>query len=79
MCTYNDNGNLVKTVLPVAQFGDISTMVYDKENHLVAEIGLASSVSYTYYGDGLKRSEILSTGVVTTLVWDGSEYLQEQP
>ncbi len=41
-------------------------------------------VSYTYSGDGLKRSEITldqtaeeSLSVkITTLVWDGSEYLQ---
>jgi hypothetical protein len=37
-------------------------------------------VSYTYSGDGLKRSEIKDEEkvVITTLVWDGSEYLGEQ-
>ena len=30
----------------------------------------------TYYGDGLKRKEIVG-GVTTTLVWDGAEYLGE--
>jgi hypothetical protein len=32
-------------------------------------------VTYTYSCDGLKRSEV-SSGGTTTLVWDGSEYLQ---
>jgi len=32
--------------------------------------------TYTYDGDGLKRTEQVSGAGVTTLVWDGDEYLQ---
>ena len=32
--------------------------------------------SYTYDGDGLKRSERVGAGV-TTLLWDGRNYLWE--
>jgi YD repeat-containing protein len=37
----------------------------------------SKKVTYTYSGDGLKRREVSQTGVVTTFVWDGSEYLGE--
>lgn len=41
--------------------------------------GFVKSIAcYAYSGDGLKRREFSQTGVVTTLVWDGSEYLQER-
>ena len=32
-------------------------------------------VTYTYVADGLKRTEVTGNGT-TTLVWDGSDYLQ---
>lgn len=77
---YDTNGNLTgilrTSLAPV-------TMVYDKENLEIASRQGESVVSYTYSGDGLKRSEIvpdLSSDPpslsITTLVWDGSEYLQ---
>ena len=31
--------------------------------------------TYTYSGDGLKRQEFVN-GVSTTIVWDGTNYLQ---
>ncbi|MBS1719860.1 MAG: hypothetical protein JST35_05380 [Armatimonadetes bacterium] len=34
------------------------------------------ATTYTYSGDGLKRSEV-ADGVTTTLVWDGTDYLGE--
>ncbi len=38
---------------------------------------LATVTSYAYSGDGLKRSEIKNGGV-TTMLWDGSDVLQER-
>ncbi len=34
-----------------------------------------SVASYSYDGDGLKRRELVN-GAATTLIWDGSDYLQ---
>ncbi|MBL8068451.1 MAG: hypothetical protein JNM28_08375 [Armatimonadetes bacterium] len=50
-------------------------MSYDKENRLVLDLDSGARTTYTYSGDGLKRSEATGSGV-TTMVWDGSEYLQ---
>jgi YD repeat-containing protein len=77
--TYDLNGNVIVSNGLQLNIGNaLVTMVYDKENRGVVNNRWAIVVSYTYSGDGLKRSEISSTGNVTTLVWDGSEYLQER-
>ncbi|QYK54617.1 MAG: hypothetical protein KF824_06870 [Fimbriimonadaceae bacterium] len=75
--TYDSNGNLqvVSGRLYVANPGTV-TMSYDKENRQISHTQGATVVTYTYSGDGLKRSEIAS-GSTTTLVWDGSEYIGE--
>lgn len=39
--------------------------------------GTVVTYTYTYSGDGLKRSEITGSGR-TTMIWDGSEVLQER-
>lgn len=52
------------------------TMACDKENRQISHTQGATVVTYTYSGDGLKRSEV-SSGSTTTLVWDGSEYIGE--
>lgn len=60
-------------------------MSYDYENRLVENVLQAGRIAtYTYSGDGLKRSEKVSPDpmssditTLTTLVWDGSEYLGE--
>ncbi|RYG96654.1 MAG: hypothetical protein EON58_11575, partial [Alphaproteobacteria bacterium] len=57
--------------------GAVVTMVYDKANRLAVHRQGAVRTTYTYDGDGLKRSERLGA-VVTTLVWDGDDYLQER-
>ena len=52
-------------------------MSYDKENRLTV-YNTGTRVTFTYSGDGLKRSE--SEGAVTTtLIWDGDDYLQGGP
>ena len=52
-------------------------MLYDKENRLLRHEQGASIVAYLYDGDGLKRVELVH-GNRTTLVWDGTDYLQER-
>ncbi|MBL8067371.1 MAG: RHS repeat protein [Armatimonadetes bacterium] len=75
---YDDNGNLVKIDGRIdggADFG-VVTMAYDKENRLAGIVDHnGQRTTYTYSGDGLKRSEVTGSGQ-TTIVWDGSEYLQ---
>jgi hypothetical protein len=53
------------------------TMVYDKENRMVVHNLNGTLTTSTYSADGLKRAEITSAGT-TTLVWDGTDYLQER-
>jgi YD repeat-containing protein len=50
-------------------------MQYDKENRLTLHQQGSTLTTFTYSGNGLKRSETDSTGT-TTMVWDGDEYLQ---
>ena len=62
------------------------TMAYDTENRLIRHrtdiVGGPSGfpTTYTYDGDGLKRSERINDhGLkITTLIWDGVKYLGEQ-
>ncbi len=75
--TYDDNGNLTKVQGPS---GNPTTMEYDKENRLaIVRInpGALNVYTYTYSGDGPKRAEVTSL-TWTTLVWDGSDYIQER-
>ena len=51
-------------------------MVYDKENRLQKHQGGGVITTYQYSADGLKRTENDGT-TLTTLVWDGSDYLAE--
>jgi hypothetical protein len=55
----------------------VVTLSYDKENRQISHSMGSTVVTYTYSGDGLKRSEITGSGTTTT-IWDGSEYLQER-
>ncbi|MBL8067376.1 MAG: hypothetical protein JNM28_02920 [Armatimonadetes bacterium] len=77
--TCDDNGNLVEIEGRIdggADFG-IVTMSYDKENRMASIVDHNNQIAtYTFSGDGLKRSESTASGVAT-LVWDGSEYLGE--
>jgi YD repeat-containing protein len=70
--TYDDDGN--QTVIAL-QAADLVTLSYDKENRMARHQDGATVVTYTYAADGLKRSEVAAGGT-TTLVWDGTDYLQ---
>ena len=68
--TFDDNGNMTAdTSGPV-------TMTYDEENRMSRLESGAVVSTYVYDGDNLKRTERVD-GSVTTIVWDGADYLQE--
>lgn len=69
---FRSNGNLTEIRPPT---GNRTTMLYDKENRLIWHKTGAVVNTMTYDGDGLKRNEIAGSGR-TTLVWDGTDYLQ---
>ena len=70
--TYDLDGNLVGEVeAPNTRI----TMGYDKENRLQRYEDGEKIATYLYDGDGLKRVELVN-GVRTTIVWDGTDYLQ---
>ncbi len=81
LCTfiYDLNGNLSSIAGWVVSQNENTSMTYDYENrlHVHTDHLVSKKVTYTYSGDGLKRREVSQTGVVTTFVWDGSEYLGE--
>ena len=70
--SFDSNGNNTG----VASTG-LVTMNHDKENRMATYLASGSSVSYTYSGDGLKRTE-WNAGTPTTLVWDGQDYMEER-
>ena len=79
-CTYSydEDGNETLFVGKTEfSFPGTVTMSYDKENRMVKIVDIGGVTTYTYSGDGLKRSEEDGDGLVT-LVWDGSEYLEER-
>ena len=72
--TFDSNGNMTKVAAP----SGVTSMAYDIENRLVRHEASGVVSTYTYQGsNGLKRSEQVA-GTLTTLVWDGVEYLQER-
>lgn len=50
---------------------------YDKENRMQTHTLGEMVTSFTYHPDGLKFTEKAGASA-TTIVWDGSEYLQER-
>jgi YD repeat-containing protein len=69
--TYDADGNLTA----VSGLGSTANMSYDMADRLVQYTQGSSVSTFTYDGNGLKRSENSGSGV-TTLVWDGNNYLQ---
>jgi hypothetical protein len=66
------NGNQTNQQLPWQK----TTITYDKENRMKTFAEDTVVQTYTYDGDGQKRSEN-KNGTVTTIVWDGTDYLGE--
>src|SRR5262245_28157251 len=72
---YDANGNPVEENLA----GNRTTYQYDNENRLVGIRFPASAPStYSYDGDGLRRTLQEAGGALTTVIWDGTDYLQER-
>ena len=73
-CTYDTTGNLTVENLATA----LTTNSYDNENRLTGIVNPdATRSTYTYAGDGLRRSAYEPGGVLTTFIWDGDDYLGE--
>jgi YD repeat-containing protein len=82
--TYDNTGNLTAEHMydNGADNETFSTYSYDHENRLVVAKEPPTTVStYTYDGDGLRRTSKSNTGeeesVLTTFIWDGADYLGE--
>ena len=77
---YDANGNLISEQTPLGPITPWS-YTYDDEDRLTLEkqTNLAPNPlsTYTYSGDGLRRTAFPASGVLTTFVWDGSDYLGE--
>jgi YD repeat-containing protein len=70
--TFDANGNLVGVSDPTG----LTTMSFDKENRLAQQQQPDGTMAtYTYQPDNMRRLELVS-GTPTTLVWDGSNYLE---
>jgi hypothetical protein len=48
-------------------------MTYDKENRMKAFFEDSVAHTFSYDGDGYKRTE-LQNGALSTLIWDGTDY-----
>lgn len=77
--TFDANGNQIKK--SGAALGTQPTWwFYDPENRLIG-VGVGNipspTATYTYSGDGLRRTAQELGGARTTFVWDGSDYLGE--
>ena len=68
---YDDDGNNTLVALPWARY----SMSYDQANRLILHVDGSTFTTYTYQPNGMKRSEV-SGAAITTIVWDGSDYLQ---
>lgn len=59
--------------------GQLTTNSYHGQNRLTKVLNPDGTIStYTYGGDGPRRSAQEPGKPVTTMVWDGSDYLQER-
>ncbi|ARU41494.1 hypothetical protein CCB80_10255 [Armatimonadetes bacterium Uphvl-Ar1] len=64
-----------RTVLAIVE----STFVYDQDNKMTAIVHPdMTRTTYTYGADGLRRLTLTPSGAVTTVIYDGSDYLKEE-
>lgn len=73
--TFDANGNQTGENLN----GALTTNTYEQENRLVG-VALSDSTcsTYAFAGDGLRRSLQEPGKSLTTIVWDGTDYLMEK-
>ena len=73
--SYDATGNLTLENLG----GSLTSYQYENENHLTLIQFPAGTLStYSYNGDGLRRSAFEAGSTLTTFIWDGSDYLMEK-
>ena len=72
-CGHGLNGNL-RPVNDPTNTG-VATLSYHKENRLSVYVNRKTEATFTYSGDGLKSHELMN-GASTTIIWDGTDYLQ---
>lgn len=74
---FDPNGN--NTVEQIST--KLTTNTWDPENRLIGVQFKQKSSSglstYTFSGDGLRRTVHESGGTISTMIWDGSDYTQE--
>ena len=69
---YDSNGNrLTQTDLN----GNVTSFIWDQENHLIGYSSPGSGAIYSYNGDGLRMSKIVGGGATTQQTWDTAEGL----
>ena len=74
--TYDNNGNpSVDNINANPQ-----TYTYDNENRLTKVVwaNRTATSTYTQAGDGLRRTKQENGTTLTTIIWDGDEYLMEK-
>ena len=65
-------------LLGISVGGVITGYVYDPENRLKKVTYSDGAIStYAYVGDGLRRTRQDPGQAVSTMIWDGSDYLGE--
>ena len=70
MYTYDANGNQTNQQLPTQK----TTMSYDNVNRMATFAEDATLNTYTYDSDGFKKVENVG-GSLSTIIWDGTDYL----
>jgi hypothetical protein len=68
---YDPKGNQIN----VNSQGSLTTMQYDYENRLSSYENSSTAVTYLYYTNNMKAIELVN-GSTTSLIWDGTRYLQ---
>ncbi len=52
--------------------------ICDEENRLILSLARnGSRMTHTYAGNGLRRTLLDTDGTLTTMIWDGTDYLME--
>ncbi|ARU41496.1 hypothetical protein CCB80_10265 [Armatimonadetes bacterium Uphvl-Ar1] len=73
--SFDDKGNMTTE----NRGGVVTQFVYDQDNKMTAIVHPdMTRTTYTYGADGLRRLTLTPSGAVTTVIYDGSDYLKEE-
>ena len=59
-------------------YGGVFVHTYDGANRLTNVRTGANRSTYSYNGDGLRRTRQEQGGALGTMIWDGDDYLMEK-